>query len=160
MVAKRGRGGGGGGGRGRGWGTQRARRRPLRTSTWIWGGGTPVNSLPLFFFPLSSGRPPGSRLLTAEEAFVMEILWIKFNRRTIQNLVFHVFHPQPPPPTRALSPNPDNWSHWTLACLGEGTFRSPDLTQTLRFVSDWWMNYPSVVIRQIEYKLQNQKWII
>lgn len=46
------------------------RQRPIRpTPEWGWG----------FTSSVRRWQAPRSRLLTAEEAFVMEILWVKFN---------------------------------------------------------------------------------
>jgi len=78
---------------GQGSDTRRDRQRPLRpTREWGWGG-----RFSEFTSSVCPWQAPRSRLLAAEEAFVMEILWIEFNPEN---------NPKPGPPCYTAPPPP------------------------------------------------------
>lgn len=82
--------------RGRGSGTWRDRQRPARPCTWMrrWSGrGLRSSEFTSSVFPWQA---PRSRLPAAEEAFVMEILWMEFNPEN---------NPEPGPPCSPTPPS-------------------------------------------------------
>lgn len=77
-------------------GTWRDRQRPARPCTWMrrWlGRGVRSSEFTSSVFPWQA---PRSRLLAAEEAFVMEILWMEFNPEN---------NPEPGPPCSPTPPS-------------------------------------------------------